>query len=275
MNTEISGVILQWTLLVTLCYPLGRYIAKVYRGERTWLDFMAPVERGIYRFCGIDPAVEMNWKQFLKALLTVNLFWFFWGMLLLVFQGWLPLNPDGNPGQSPDLAFNTCISFMVNCNLQHYSGETGLSYFTQLFVIMLFQFITAACGMAALAGIFKGMAAKTTKSIGNFWVYLTRSVTRILMPLSLLVGILLVINGTPMSFDGKQTLTTLEGATQEISQGPTAAIVPIKQLGTNGGGYFGVNSSHPLENPNAFTNMLECGLSLSSRWRWYSRWASI
>ena len=117
MNTEISGVILQWTLLVTLCYPLGRYIAKVYRGERTWLDFMAPVERGIYRFCGIDPAVEMNWKQFLKALLTVNLFWFFWGMLLLVFQGWLPLNPDGNPGQSPDLAFNTCISFMVNCNL--------------------------------------------------------------------------------------------------------------------------------------------------------------
>ena len=157
---------------------------------------------------------------------------------------------------------------MVNCNLQHYSGETGLSYFTQLFVIMLFQFITAACGMAALAGIFKGMAAKTTKSIGNFWVYLTRSVTRILMPLSLLVGILLVINGTPMSFDGKQTLTTLEGATQEISQGPTAAIVPIKQLGTNGGGYFGVNSSHPLECSNA-------GLSLSSRWRWYSRWASI
>ena len=213
MNTEISGVILQWTLLVTLCYPLGRYIAKVYRGERTWLDFMAPVERGIYRFCGIDPAVEMNWKQFLKALLTVNLFWFFWGMLLLVFQGWLPLNPDGNPGQSPDLAFNTCISFMVNCNLQHYSGET---------------------------------------------VFLTRSVTRILMPLSLAVGILLVINGTPMSFDGKQTLTTLEGAEQVISQGPTAAIVPIKQLGTNGGGYFGTNSAHPLENPNAFTNILEC-----------------
>ena len=258
MNTEISGVILQWTLLVALCYPLGRYIAKVYRGERTWLDFMAPVERGIYRFCGIDPAVEMNWKQFLKALLTVNLFWFFWGMLLLVFQGWLPLNPDGNPGQSPDLAFNTCISFMVNCNLQHYSGETGLSYFTQLFVIMLFQFVTAACGMAAMAGMMKALAGKTTKTIGNFWVFLTRSVTRILLPLSLAVGILLVINGTPMSFDGKQTLTTLEGAEQVISQGPTAAIVPIKQLGTNGGGYFGTNSAHPLENPNAFTNILEC-----------------
>ena len=258
MNTEILGVILQWTALVALSYPLGRHIAKVYKGERNLMDFMAPVERGIYRFCGIDPAREMNWKQFLKALLTVNLFWFLWGISLLVCQGWLPLNPDGNAGQSVDQAFNTCISFMVNCNLQHYSGETGLSYFTQIFVIMLFQFITAACGMAAFAGVLKAMSAKTTQTIGNFWVYLTRSVTRILLPLSLLVGILLIVNGTPMSFDGKQTLTTMEGATQQISQGPAAAIVPIKQLGTNGGGYFGVNSSHPLENPNAFTNILEC-----------------
>ena len=258
MNTEILGVILQWVALAVLCYPLGRYIAKVYRGERTWLDFMAPLERGIYKVCSIDPDEDMDWKKFLKALLMVNLFWFFWGMVLLCCQSWLPLNPDGNANQTPDLAFNTCISFMVNCNLQHYSGETGLTYFTQLFVIMLFQFITAACGMAAMAGIMKALAAKTTKAIGNFWVYLVKSTTRILMPLSLLVGILLVINGTPMSFDGKQTITTLEGAEQVISQGPTAAIVPIKQLGTNGGGYFGVNSSHPLENPNAFTNMLEC-----------------
>lgn len=258
MNTEILGVILQWVALAVLCYPLGRYIAKVYRGERTWLDFMAPLERGIYKVCGIDPCEDMDWKKFLKALLMVNLFWFFWGMVLLCCQSWLPLNPDGNANQTPDLAFNTCISFMVNCNLQHYSGESGLTYFTQLFVIMLFQFITAACGMAAMAGIMKALAAKTTKAIGNFWVYLIRSTTRILMPLSLLVGILLVINGTPMSFDGKQTITTLEGAEQVISQGPTAAIVPIKQLGTNGGGYFGVNSSHPLENPNAFTNILEC-----------------
>ena len=258
MNTEILGVILQWVALVVLCYPLGRYIAKVYRGERTWLDFMAPLERGIYKVCSIDPDEDMDWKKFLKALLMVNLFWFFWGMVLLCCQSWLPLNPDGNANQTPDLAFNTCISFMVNCNLQHYSGETGLTYFTQLFVIMLFQFITAACGMAAMAGIMKALAAKTTKAIGNFWVYLVKSTPRILMPLSLLVGILLVINGTPMSFDGKQTITTLEGQEQVISQGPTAAIVPIKQLGTNGGGYFGVNSSHPLENPNAFTNMLEC-----------------
>lgn len=258
MNTEISGVVLQLALLIALSYPLGRYIAKVYKGEKTPLDFMAPVERWIYRFSGINPHEEMNWKQFLRALLTVNLFWFLWGMILLVAQGVLPLNPDGNPGQTPDQAFNTCISFLVNCNLQHYSGETGLTYFTQLFVIMLFQFITAACGMAALAGVFRAMAAKTTRTIGNFWVYLVKSTTRILMPLSLLVGILLILNGTPMTFEGKQTLTTLEGTEQTISQGPTAAIVPIKQLGTNGGGYFGVNSAHPLENPNAFTNILEC-----------------
>lgn len=258
MNTEILGVILQIVLMVALAYPLGKYIAKVYKGQKTWSDFMKPIERLIFKVCGINPTEEMNWKQFLKALLTVNVFWFIWGMVLLICQGWLPLNPDGNGGQSPDLAFNTTISFMVNCNLQHYSGESGLTYFTQLFVIMLFQFVTAACGMAALAGIMKALAAKTTQTIGNFWVFMTKSITRILMPLSLLAGILLVVNGVPMSFDGKQTINTLEGNEQIISQGPTAAVVPIKQLGTNGGGYFGTNSTHPLENPNAFTNILEC-----------------
>lgn len=147
---------------------------------------------------------------------------------------------------------------MVNCNLQHYSGESGLTYFTQLFVIMLFQFITAATGMAAMAGIMKGLAAKTTQTIGNFWRYLVLSTTRILLPLSLVVGMILIVEGTPMGFDGKMELTTLEGQKQEVSQGPTAAIVSIKQLGTNGGGYFGVNSSHPLENPTYLTNIVEC-----------------
>ena len=178
MNTEILGVVAQVALMVILAYPLGRYIAKVYKGEKTWSDFMAPIERVIYKVCGIDPKEEMNWKQFLKALLILNAFWFVWGMVLLVSQGWLPLNPDGNGPQTPDQAFNTCISFMVNCNLQHYSGESGLTYFTQLFVIMLFQFITAATGMAAMAGIMKSMAAKTTKTIGNFWHFLVVSCTR-------------------------------------------------------------------------------------------------
>ena len=258
MNTEILGVILQIVLMVGLSYPLGKYIARVYKGEKTWLDFMAPVERFIYKICGINPNEEMSWKSFLKSLLILNLFWFFWGMALLISQHWLPLNPDGNGPQSPDLAFNTCISFMVNCNLQHYSGESGLTYFTQLFVIMLFQFITAATGMAAMAGMMKAMAAKSTKTMGNFWKFLMLSTTRILLPLSLIVGFILILQGTPMGFDGKMKVTTLEGQEQMISQGPTAAIVPIKQLGTNGGGYFGVNSSHPLENPTFLSNIVEC-----------------
>lgn len=258
MNTELIGSIAQIVLMVVLAYPLGMYIAKVYKEEKTWLDFMAPVERWIYKLCGIDPKEEMSWKSFLKALLTVNVFWFFWGMILLCIQAYLPLNPDGNANQSPDLAFNTCISFMVNCNLQHYSGESGLTYFTQLFVIMLFQFITAATGMAALAGIFKAMAAKSTATIGNFWNYLVKSCTRILLPMSLIVGFILILQGVPMGFDGKMAVTTMEGTEQMVSQGPTAAIVPIKQLGTNGGGYFGVNSSHPLENPTYLSNMVEC-----------------
>ena len=283
MNTEILGVILQIVLMIGLALPLGKYIARVYKGEKTCLDFMKPVERWMYRLSGVNPDEEMNWKEFLRALLVVNLFWFIWGMLLLVAQGVLPLNPDGNIGQTCHQAFNTCISFMVNCNLQHYSGESGLTYFTQLFVIMLFQFITAATGMAAMAGIMKALAAKTAQTIGqpmeqreerpsslglsrvateegaaNFWRYLMLSTTRVLLPLSLIVGMILIVEGTPMGFDGKMELTTLEGQTQEVSQGPTAAIVAIKQLGTNGGGYFGVNSSHPLENPTYLTNIVEC-----------------
>lgn len=258
MNTEFWGVILQIVLMVGLALPLGKYIARVYKGEKTCLDFMKPVERWMYRLSGVNPDEEMNWKQFLRALLVVNLFWFVWGMVLLVAQGVLPLNPDGNIGQTCHQAFNTCISFMVNCNLQHYSGESGLTYFTQLFVIMLFQFITAATGMAAMAGIMKALAAKNTQTIGNFWRYLMLSTTRILLPLSLIVGMILIVEGTPMGFDGKMELTTLEGQTQQVSQGPTAAIVAIKQLGTNGGGYFGVNSSHPLENPTYLTNVVEC-----------------
>ena len=258
MNTEILGVILQIVLMVGLAFPLGKYIAKVYKGERTCLDFLKPVERWMYKLSGVNPEEEMDWKKFLRALLVVNLFWFVWGMVFLVAQGVLPLNPDGNIGQTCHQAFNTCISFMVNCNLQHYSGESGLTYFTQLFVIMLFQFITAATGMAAMAGIMKALAAKTTHTIGNFWRYLVLSTTRVLLPLSLVVGMILIVEGTPMGFDGKMELTTLEGQTQQVSQGPTAAIVPIKQLGTNGGGYFGVNSSHPLENLSYLTNIVEC-----------------
>lgn len=258
MNTEIIGIVAQVVLMVVLSYPLGKYIARVYQGKKVWTDFMKPIEGWIFRLSGIHPDEEMNWKQFLRALLTVNLFWFIWGMVLLTLQGWLPLNPDGNLAQSAHQAFNTCISFMVNCNEQHYSGESNLTYFTQLFVIMLFQFLTAATGMAAMAGVMKALREKTTQTIGNFWKFLVLSCTRILLPLSLIVGFILITQGTPMGFDGKMEVTTLEGETQYVSQGPAAAIIPIKQLGTNGGGYFGVNSSHPLENPTYLSNMIEC-----------------
>ncbi len=259
MDTEIVGIIAQIVLMIVLSYPLGYYIAKVYRGEKTFLDFlMAPVERFIYKVSGIDPREEMDWKVFLKTLLILNTFWLVWAVVLLTLQGWLPLNPDGNPSQSFDQAFNTAVSFLVNANLQHYSGETGMTYFTQLFVVMLFQFVTAATGMAALAGVMKAMGAKTTQTIGNFWQLLVVSCTRILLPLSLVVGFILILQGVPMTFDGRATVGTLEGGTQTVSQGPVAAVVAIKQLGTNGGGFFGANSAHPLENPSYLTNMVEC-----------------
>ncbi|WP_071147280.1 potassium-transporting ATPase subunit KdpA [Bacteroides ihuae] len=263
MNTELLGVGLQVVLMLVLSYPLGKYIARVYKGEKTWLDFMLPVEKFLYKVCGINADEEMNWKTFLKSMLILNAFWFIWGMVFLMAQGWLPLNPDANAGQTFDQAFNTSISFLVNCNLQHYSGESGLTYFTQLFVIMFFQFITAATGMAAMAGVMHSMAAKTTKTIGNFWSFLVRSCTRILLPLALLLGFIFILQGVPMGFDGRMKITTLEGVEQLVSQGPAAAIVPIKQLGTNGGGFFGTNSSHPLENPTYFTNMLQnCAIML-------------
>lgn len=258
MTTEILGVILTYGLSVLLAYPLGRHIAKVYKGERNWLDFMAPIERGMFRLSGVNPECDMNWKEFLVALLTINTVWFVYGFFMLLFQGNLFLNPDANPGMTPDLAFNTIISFVVNCNLQHYSGESGLTYLTQLGVIMFLQFVSAATGMAALVGVFKALSSSSKKSgIGNFYNYFVKSLTRILLPLSMIVATILMIEGTPMTFDSKATVTTLEGNEQQISQGPAAAMIAIKQLGTNGGGYFGVNSAHPLENPTYFTNIIE------------------
>ena len=257
MTTELFGVIIMFLLSVILAFPLGKYIAKVFKGERTITDFMNPLERLIFRISGIDPGAGMNWKQFLRAMLSINLLWFVYAFFALIFQDKLPLNPDGNPGQTPDLAFNTALSFLANCNLQHYSGESGLTYFTQLFVITFLQFVTAATGIAALVALFNGLKEKTTDNLGNFWAILVKSTTRILLPLSLVMGIVLAFNGTPASFDGKDTITTLQGDTVQVSRGPAAGMIAIKQLGTNGGGWFGANSAHPLENPNYFTNIIE------------------
>ena len=257
MNTEILGVIVTFLITVLLAYPLGVYIARVFSGEKTFSDFLLPVERFLYRVCGINPQEPMNWKQFLKAMLTINLVWFVYGFFLLLFQDRLPLNPDGNPAQTPDLAFNTIISFLVNCDLQHYSGESGMTYFTQLMVVTFLQFVSAATGIAMLVGVLNSLRAKTTDNLGNFWEIFLKTNTRILLPLCIVGAVLLAFNGTPTSFDGKDTITTLQGDTVQVSRGPAAGMIAIKHIGTNGGGWFGANSAHPLENPTYFTNMLE------------------
>ncbi|HEY0609055.1 MAG TPA: potassium-transporting ATPase subunit KdpA [Chitinophaga sp.] len=257
MTTEFLGVIITYGLTLLLALPLGKYIAKVFRGTKTWSDFMGPLERLFYKLSGINPKEEMNWKQHLKAMLTINLVWFVYAFFVLIFQDKLPMNPDGNPGQSPDLAFNTAISFVVNCNLQHYSGETGVSYFVQLFVLAFLQFVSAATGIAALFVLMKALKEKTTSKLGNFWDFFVKSITRLLLPLSIVIAIILAFNGTPASYKGKDTYVSLQGDTVNVSRGPAAGMIAIKHLGTNGGGWFGANSAHPLENPNYITYMTE------------------
>ncbi|WP_313004323.1 potassium-transporting ATPase subunit KdpA [Chryseobacterium gleum] len=257
MNTEILGIIAMFAITLVIGIFLGKYIANVYGYKKTFLDpVFEPVEKLIYKVSGINPARQMNWKQNMYAMLAINLIWFIIGFLLLLNQAWLPLNPDGNPNMSPDLAFNTTISFLVNCNLQHYSGETGVSYLSQLYLMFL-QFVTAATGMAAMAVLFKAFKEKTSTELGNFYDYFTKSMIRILVPISVIVALILSINGSPMTFEGKDHIITLEGQKADVSRGPVSAFVAIKHLGTNGGGFFGANSAHPLENPNYMTNMTE------------------
>ena len=257
MNTEISGIILMYAAVVAMAIPLGRYIGKVFNNEKTWLDkIFNPLDKIFYKLSGINTSREMNWKQHLVALLTINLFWFLLCMFVLMNMGWLPLNPDANPSMSADLAFNTSISFISNTNLQHYSGETGMSYLGQL-IVMLFQFISAGCGMAIAAVVFFSMKERATDKLGNFYFLFVRSCTRILFPIALIIAVLLVFNSTPMTFEGKDSITNLQGDTVQVSRGPVAAFVAIKQIGTNGGGFFGPNSAHPFENPSYFTNIIE------------------
>lgn len=257
MNTELTGVLAVFLISILLAIPLGRYIARVYLGERTLLDpVFGPLERFLFRLSGIDSNTPMTWQQHLKAMLSINFVWFLLVMFVLMNQGWLPLNPDGNPSMSPDLAFNTTISFVVNCNLQHYSGESGLSYLGQLFLMFL-QFVSAATGMAAAVVVFNSLRESQTTQLGNFWNYFVKSTTRILMPIAFLVAVVFVFDGMPMTFKGKDSVVTMQGDTVEVSRGPVAAFVAIKHLGTNGGGFFGANSTHPFENTSYLTNSVE------------------
>lgn len=258
MNSEILGISVIFFVTVLLAIPLGKYCVRVFRNESTWLDFMAPVEKMIFKLCGIDPTAAMDWKENLKATLVLNLIFFLWAMFVLLTQSWHPFwNPDGISNMEATTAFNTAISFMTNTNLQHYSGETGASYLTQLIVFCFLQFVSAGTGIAAMASLFRGIAQRQASDLGNFYNLFLRSCTRILLPLSIVVAAFLAMRGTPATFAGAAQVITLQGDSVQVARGPVAAMVAIKQLGTNGGGYFGPNSTHPFENPDYLTNIVQ------------------
>ncbi len=258
MNTEYLGIAAIFLLTILMAIPLGAYIGKVFGSERTFSDtIFGRFEALIFRLCSINVSQAMDWKQSLLALLGLNFLWFVLSMLVLMNMSWLPLNPDVVPSMSPDLAFNTSISFISNTNLQHYSGEGSMSYLGQL-TLMLFQFISAAAGMAICGVVFMSMRERVEQRAANFYVLFVKSCTRILLPGAIVIATLLVLSGVPMTFQAKDVVKTLAGDTVSVSRGPVAAFVAIKQLGTNGGGFFGANSAHPLENPSYFTNIIEC-----------------
>ncbi|MGN6640035.1 MAG: potassium-transporting ATPase subunit KdpA, partial [Mucilaginibacter sp.] len=257
MNTELTGIIITFAITLAIATLLGKYMAKMYAGEKVWTDFLKPIEKWIFTLGGVNPNEHMNWKQFLKAMLTINILWVLYGFFVLIYQDKLPLNPDGNPGMTPDLSFNTIISFLANCNLQDYSGETGATYLTQHFIFMFLQFTSAATGMACAVAVFKAFRDKTTTDLGSFWNFFIKSITRLLLPLSIVVALILTFNGTPSSYAAKDKFISLQGDTITQSRGPAAQMIAIKHLGTNGGGWFGANSAHPFENPNYLTNITE------------------
>ena len=257
MNTELLGIIASFAITLLIAIPLGKYLARMFAGEKTWTDFLKPIEKAIFKLSGINPNEPMNWKQFLKAMMTINSLWIVYGFFVLMYQDKLPLNPDGNVGQSADTAFNTIISFVVNCNLQHYSGESGATYLTQHFIFMFLHFVSAATGIACAVAVFKAFRDKTATDLGNFWNFFLKSITRLLLPLSIVVSLILTFNGTTSSYAGKDKFISLQGDTVNMSRGPAAQMIAIKHLGTNGGGWFGANSAHPLENSNYLTNMTE------------------
>ena len=258
-------------VLVLLVKPLGAFMASVYEGRRTFLSpVLVPVERLIYRGAGIDPAAESDWKRYTLAVLLFNLVGFLVLYLLQRLQGALPLNPQDFGAVTPDSAFNTAVSFATNTNWQGYGGETTMSYLTQMLGLGVQNFVSAASGMAVLVALVRGFVRRQAGEIGNFWVDLTRSTLYILLPLSFVLAIVLASQGVVQSFGAYRTAELIEPLTVQVSQtgsrrvteqviplGPAASQIAIKQLGTNGGGFFNVNSAHPLENPTPLTNFLE------------------
>jgi potassium-transporting ATPase potassium-binding subunit len=257
MNNAIQLIVFL-VLLVTLSPYFGRFMARVFLGEK---HFLLPVlgrfEKLIYRVSGVDSLSEMNWKTYLYAVLWFNFFGFIVLFLLQVFQHHLPLNTQKLPGVSWHLAFNTAVSFMTNTNWQSYSGENTLGYLVQMLGLTVQNFVSAATGIAVLLALIRGLTRKTTSVLGNFWVDLTRAIVYVLLPLSVILTVLLVGQGAVQTLAHYARATTLQGTEQIIPLGPAASQVAIKQLGTNGGGFFGANSTHPFENPTPFSNFLE------------------
>lgn len=242
-------------IVVAIAPFFGRYIARVFLGEKTLLDpVMNPLERIIYALGGVRAKDHMTGWQYIQAILYSNLIMGVLVLFIIMNQGWLPLNPTSLAAANWDLALHTTISFLTNTNQQHYSGETTFSYGTQVLALGYHMFTSAATGLAVGIAFIRGL---TGRPLGNFYIDLVRSITRILLPISIVGAVLLLVAGVPETLAGPVTVTTLEGATQVIATGPVAHFEMIKQLGENGGGFFAINSAHPFENPNAFTNLLE------------------
>jgi K+-transporting ATPase ATPase A chain len=258
MGAEILAVVVTIAFTILTSLAIGQYMFKVFTGRRTLIDpVFVPIERLVLRVTGVDANAQQDWKQYSVSLLASNVVMWAVTFTIVSIQSVLPLNPDGIANMEPTLSFNTISSFVTNTNLQHYSGETGLSYFSQMFVITFLQFVTAATGIAACIAVIRGLAGNRLATLGNFYVDCTRATVRVLLPLALVVATVLLWQGTPMTFAGAAKATTLEGAEQTIARGVAAPEVAIKQLGTNGGGYFGPNSAHPYENPTPLSNLAE------------------
>lgn len=256
-----AEIILVLALIVLAAWPVGLYLARITAGERGFLHpVLAPVERGLYALAGVDPARGMSWQGYAAALILLNALHFLMLYAMLRLQFYLPLNPDHLAGMSPRLAFNTAMSFVTNTNWQAYGGETTLSPGSQMWGLTAHMFLSAATGIAAAIAVSRAFAQGGLKTLGNFWADLTRIVLYLLLPIAVIAGIVLVALGVPQTLATHADATTLEGAKQTISLGPVAFMEAIKELGTNGGGYFNANSAHPFENPNAWSTMLEAWL---------------
>ncbi len=243
--------------VIAAAWPLGLYMARVFSGQKTGLTWViSPVERTFYEAANIDPRKEQTWLGYTLAMLAINGLGFFLLYGLMRFQHVLPLNPQGFPAVSPDLAFNTAVSFVTNTNWQSYGGETTISHLVQMVGLTVQNFLSAATGIALALAVTRAFARSSVTLLGNFWVDLTRAILYVLLPLSIVVALGFAATGVPQTLAGSAEATTMEGAKQVIALGPVASQEAIKQLGTNGGGFFNVNAAHPFENPNAWSNIL-------------------